>query len=60
MSEIIFNIKKEKFGTDDFGLSLLIERQSKRTPKSPLIYIWYTRYDSNVRPSVPKTDALIH
>lgn len=21
---------------------------------------WYTRYDSNVRPSVPKTDALIH
>lgn len=24
------------------------------------LFLWYTRKDSNLRPSVPKTDALIH
>ena len=30
------------------------------TGNKPQLIAWYTRYDSNVRPSVPKTDALIH
>lgn len=32
----------------------------KNVAKNDAYSLWYTRYDSNVRPSVPKTDALIH
>ena len=32
----------------------------KKLPNRRQFFLWYTRYDSNVRPSVPKTDALIH
>lgn len=34
--------------------------QMKKDLKEDLISSWYTRRDSNPRPSVPKTDALIH
>ena len=34
--------------------------QMKKGLKEDLIAQWYTRRDSNPRPSVPKTDALIH
>ena len=47
-----------------------LEEQFKKVQTTPdkrkkdafasLIQLWYTRKDSNLRPSVPKTDALIH
>ncbi len=37
-----------------------MSQQRKKAALDDLSSQWYTRYDSNVRPSVPKTDALIH
>jgi hypothetical protein len=31
----------------------------KKKPQQVGLFLWYTRTDSNRRPSVPKTDALI-
>ena len=43
-----------------FELARTDSQQMKKDLKEGLISQWYTGRDSNPRPSVPKTDALIH
>ena len=44
---------------EQFELARTDSEQMKKDLKEGLISQWYTRRDSNPRPSVPKTDALI-
>lgn len=45
---------------EQFELARTDSEQMKKGLKEGSISQWYTRRDSNPRPSVPKTDALIH
>ena len=45
---------------EQFELARTDSEQMKKGLKEGLISQWYTGRDSNPRPSVPKTDALIH
>ena len=44
----------------DFYLCINTEKSHENDSFTADSSIWYTRQDSNLRPSVPKTDALIH
>ncbi len=44
----------------DFYLCINTEKSHKNDSFTAKSSLWYTRTDSNRRPSVPKTDALIH
>ena len=52
-----FDIKARKFGTEQIS-PIFSVISPKKSPKGSNNDVWCARYDSNVRPSVPQTDAL--
>ena len=52
-----FDIKARKFGTGQIS-PIFSAISPKKSPKGSNNDVWCARYDSNVRPSVPQTDAL--